>query len=464
MDVNKIIKSCSEKLEKNLVSTAIRELHDSVYENENKIYENGEIRLLYSRLLGHLGELSEALRNLGELEDCEKVEDDQKVNGIIYKAMCWSRLKEFNKAKKILTSIEPPSNIEYLVNYYSHLMSIAFETKNDDDLKSQIAEVKSLMDQNLIHGIALQEIQIWLMIFQCALKENLNNTSILKVKKEALDIMNSSGKKSFTTYIYLRIGNLYELISYDKEALECYEEAKKKAFDGNHGIALIMANLAILRILKNQKTVQTLIKETCVVAGQHGIGLIQCELSFQIWKLIEQLSDKDALRCKQWLLTERYLPDIERLTGDDFEDLCKKTLESHGKDLFQSNITVKRFGTRKKTIDLEVNSTSSYNPLKIAVQCKGGGRKWSESKLQAELEKNESSFRSKLNKLKDLEGYNGYTLMLASPISQPAKKWLDEVHKDVFKTECNIIFNNDIKSFLRENPQLRTTVTMALNK
>ena len=471
-EITELINQCKQNLERNLVSSALHQLYDAYY--LKAISKREDVEIMRTRLLGHLGEYSEALRSINAIRFESEDSQTSKAHATIWAGVYWSRLGESEKALKILRSISPPSAPFYLMLYLGHLLTIAIELGDKslaNDILKEIDEHKNTVKSSETDW---RELIIWEYLLTPIARGLVTRESTDRIITKVNTLKTSMDKTSFDSFVDLRIGNLYYFSRENDLARRYYDEARRKALQNYNGVAILMSNDALLNLMEKlgEKTSKKEIwkkklRESSVVAGQHGIGLIPCSLSKSLWKRVNELDKKEKLICGSWILSERYIPDISRLKDDPFEQFCHQFFSAHCEGIIGFEANVAFSGKDQKTYDLLLSNSTIKIPFKYAVQCKGGRsrRTWTANALMSELSKQSdtSRFLESLNDLRE-EGITGYLFVCSTRIREDGKQWLNKIHQQVFKSDCIVLDSLSFKHYLIENPKLRFAVSMAISE
>lgn len=468
LNIHDLTKTIIYHIQTNQIATASKTLYEAVHEVSVDSKDiNDDLKILIVRFLGHIGEYSEAIRILTEIINQDESNIVITNHAKVRLAVLWLRLSENEKAFKIFDSIENIQTLdeEHYVLYVGHLMTLSYEL-DDKELwfhSSRLVDGIKYKEQ-----INKNEILLWKEIFSCFINSNDDKNNLDDKIKKVHDIKKLLHKSSYNSYLYYRIGNLYEKLNSFESAYSNYSKAREEAFKSHQAVSLLMINNSILSLYENKYIefpkdfIEKIIKESCVVAGQHGIGLIPCKLSRKIWYYSSFLSKNLKNVCRAWIFTERFMPNLNKLKGDNFESFCHALFTNHGKEIFKADVTVKMESARKAILDLII-SFKFPTEIKFAVQCKGGSSisLWTKKRLIRILG-DDALFRANLFSLRE-EGFSGYIFVCTTRLDKTGIEWLNSNHKKVFNCDCIKLDYGDISGFLYENPNLRLQLALLIN-
>lgn len=455
-------------IESHKLAEASRTLFANIHQQKLERPEiDGEKCLLVARLLDHIGEYSEAMRLLLELMQREKIDGAIVNQAKVRVAVLWSRLGESQKAQRILESVQDYRSLdeEYTTLYLGHLMTIASDL-NDEVLWKHCLKIFDALSYG--EGIEKDEMSLWKGIFSLSFSRTVSDLEADIQRLFALKERHE--KKSYDSYLYLRVAGVYESKGQIEKAHHYYMKSRTAARDNQQSVALLMVNDKIINMSYRPKTRnfkdlrEEIIRESCIIAGQLGIGVIPCRLASNIWNYSSGLSDGLSKDCHDWMMTERFIPNLNKLAADDFEEFSLELFRRHGDNIFGTKTKVYKAELNQKDYDLTVESSGLY-PMKFAVQCKGGrSTKYCKiGDLHRLLDKKGRTFSDRLTSVKGAE-FQGYVFVSNTLVTQPARKWLNERHQTLFGHDCRIVDSDEINRYLNQDMELRRWLALRIDK
>ena len=199
IEINELLNQCKEKLERNLVSSALQQLYDAYYLED--ISKSEDIKLMRTRLLGHLGEYSEVFRSINEIRFEPGTSTTYQSYATIWAGVYWSRLGESEKALKIFESIQPQPDPEYLVLHWGHLLTIAIELGDKDLGETILKKTDTYKKKVKSSEIDWKELGIWEYILSPISKGKLTKDTVDKIVSKVYELKNSMDKKLFNILV-----------------------------------------------------------------------------------------------------------------------------------------------------------------------------------------------------------------------------------------------------------------------
>ena len=421
-----------------------------------------ELLLAHARMVGHVGDYSEALRVVEELSRREDAPLAWRDRCRIWAAVYWSRLGDLNRARQLLSSIQPPEDDpEYQVLYWGHRLTIATEAVDDDEHRDVLDSARAACDR-LPAGEDRQEFSVWIELLGHTAKGRLDPSGVDGLLSGVSAMVDGLRKQSSQAHIWYRCALLCRFHERYAEAIEYLLRSREVALAGNSAFAFLRATLLMIELeserpsaaLPEALTRRTLIAQAMVVAGQIGLGLLPSPVSLEICRLAEEFPTRERSRYRRWLHAERYRPDITRLSGDRFERWCNLFFQEYGHSFFQIasgsyEVSVKPAGF--PGLDLQL----THAHVNAGIQCKGGRSSWTKSRLKKEIRK----IDTELKKFRQ-DGGTCFVFACTTKLTQHAVEAL-EVELGPIGLSLKVLDVNDWDRYLLQDPGLRFQLCLA---
>lgn len=404
------------------------------------------LHLAHSRMAGHIGDFSEALRATEDLRSNSKVPEEWRSRAAIWSAVYWSRLGESARAWALLDSYPPPQgDLEFAVLHWSHRLTIAADW-DDSTLMATVLQQSSMpkyeSGSDDEHRL---ELEIWRQLL--TRPSPTETEEVLKIVAQVSALTRHLNKPVLSHYVSFRTAQLWLGATNVAEASACLEQSRAQALVANNGFGYLSATLALLRLDEDEcgksPDAKKLVSQAIVVAGQLGIGLLPCRLSANLWTLARNAGE----RHRRWLHAERYRPDISRLKEEKFEEWAYIFFEGHGAELLELSPggRLVTLPDRHPIIDFRFD----HGRARAGVQCKGGATRWTRSNLRSKL----PNFNEEMATLRR-EGLTDYVFICTTRLDETAHGWMEAVVSNN-GMRLTVIDETLLATYLLQDPGLR---------
>ncbi len=279
-----VIKEAYSLLHSNRTADAVEHLWRS-FTLPDPLALSPALYFTHARLVGHIGEFSEALRVMEDLRASSGIPPEWIDRAGIWSAVYWGRLEEWKRAQHLLKLHSPPEHdSETVVAHWSHRLTTAIESRDTAATEAALDDFRSVCEVVEHSETDFAEMELWRSLLLPMAVDGLVPEDVEKLALEIPTRQAAVGKKNIAGYIRLWLARLWLHCGEREKALECFESARTQALASNCGNAYLRATLDLIDALKGLDQTPSelklrLIKQALVVGGQHGLGLLPCRIS-----------------------------------------------------------------------------------------------------------------------------------------------------------------------------------------